>query len=99
MTAVGSVRLERWHSQCPDCAEVGFVADGRLGSNDPFRKDELLLRELSGWSADAETLRRLVHTEAERAARTRNQRRDLPEAFAEASGDHEVHIDAGKVKR
>ena len=114
MTAVGSAHLERWHSTCPDCAEVGFVADGRLGVtgylttrarrmaclaglNDPFRKAEPLLRELSGWSVDAETLRRLTHTEAGQAARTRDQRGGLPEAFAEASGDREAHIDAGKV--
>jgi len=67
------------------------------GLNDPFRKAELLLRELSGWSVDAETLRRLTHIEADRATGTRNRRHDLPRAFAEASGDHEVHIDAGKV--
>jgi hypothetical protein len=114
MTAVGAVRLERWHSTCPGCAEVGFVADDRLGLtgylttrarrmaclaglNDPFRKAQRLLGELSGWSVDAETLRRLTHAEADHAARTRTQRHDLPEAFAAASGDHEVHIDAGKV--
>jgi hypothetical protein len=114
MTAVGLTCLRRWHSKCPDCAEVGFVADGRLGLtgylttraqrmaclaglNDPFRKAELLLEELSGWSVDAETLRRLTHTQAQSATRTRSQRRDLPQAFAEASGDHELHIDAGKV--
>lgn len=114
MTAVGLVCLRRWHSKCPDCAEVGFVADGRLGLtnyltrraqrmaclaglNDPFRKAQRLLEELSGWSVDAETLRRLTHTQAESATRTRSQRHDLPHAFAEASGDHEIHIDAGKV--
>lgn len=114
MTAVGAVRLERWHSTCPCCAEVGFVADDRLGLdgyltaharrmacraglNDPFRKAELLPEELSGWSVDAETLRRLTHAEADRAARTRDRRCTLPEAFAGASGDREAHIDAGKV--
>lgn len=114
MTAVGLMELTRWHSKCPRCAEVGFVADARLGLtgylttrarrmaclaglNDPFRKAELLLEELSGWSVDAETLRRLTHSAADHATRTRRQRRDLPQAFAEASGDHEIHIDAGKV--
>jgi len=114
VTAVGPVCVDRSHSKCPDCGEVGFAADSRLGVNgylttharrmacraglnDPFRKAELLLRELSGWSVDAQTLRRLIHTEAERVARTRDQRHDLPKAFATAAGDHEVHIDAGKV--
>lgn len=31
MTAVGAIRLARGHSRCPDCGEVGFAADGRLG--------------------------------------------------------------------
>lgn len=114
MTAIGSVRLERWHSTCPDCADVGFVADDRLGVqgflttraqrmaclagvNDPFRKAEVLLGELSGWSVGAETLRRLTHTAADHATRTRGRRRGLPRAFGGAVGDHEAHIDAGKV--
>jgi hypothetical protein len=114
MTAVGAVRLEREHTHCPACAEVGFVADARLGVNgylttraqrmaclaglnDPFRKAEVLLHELAGWSVDAETVRRRTHAAAGRAARTRDRRRGVPAAFAEATGDHEVHIDAGKV--
>jgi hypothetical protein len=67
------------------------------GVNDPFRKAEALLRELSGWAVDAETVRRLTHTEADAAARTRGDREQLPAAFAGAAGDHEAHIDAGKV--
>jgi hypothetical protein len=67
------------------------------GVNDPFRKAEVLLRELSGWAVDAETLRRLTHTEAASATRTRGRRGELPAAFAQAPGDHEIHIDAGKV--
>jgi hypothetical protein len=67
------------------------------GVNDPFRKAEVLLGELSGWSVDAETLRRWTHTAADHATRTRGQRRGLPQTFGEAAGDHEVHIDAGKV--
>jgi hypothetical protein len=114
MTAVGAVRLEREHTHCPACAEVGFVADARLGVNgylttraqrmaclaglnDPFRKAEVLLHELAGWSVDAETVRRRAHAAAGRAARTRDRRRGVPAAFAAATGDHEVHIDAGKV--
>lgn len=114
MTALGAIRLGRWHTRCLGCAEVGFAADHRLGLdgylsararrmacraglNNPFRTAEGLLRELSGWSVDAETIRRLTHAEAARAAATRDQRAGTPEAFAGAVGDHEVHIDAGKV--
>jgi hypothetical protein len=67
------------------------------GVNDPFRKAEQLLAELSGWSLDAETLRRYCHAEAAQAASARPERTALPEAFAQATGDREVHLDAGKV--
>jgi hypothetical protein len=69
----------------------------RAGVADPFRKAELLLGELAGWSVDADTLRRRCHEQAARAAATRAGRAALPEAFAQAPGDHELHIDAGKV--
>jgi hypothetical protein len=67
------------------------------GVNDPFRKAEQLLAELAGWSQDAETLRRNCHAEAAKAAATRSERTELPQAFEQASGDRELHIDAGKV--
>ncbi len=73
------------------------------GVSDPFRKAEVLLRELSGWAVDAETIRRLTHAEASTATRTRDRREGLPAAFAQAQAtangplDAEVHIDAGKV--
>jgi hypothetical protein len=69
----------------------------RAGLGDPFRKAEGLLQELSGWSIDAETLRRHTHAEASAATRGRPGRVGLPEAFAAAEGDAELHIDAGKV--
>ena len=69
----------------------------KAGLHDPFRKAEELLRELTGWSVDAETLRRHTHAEAAEAARTRTERTALPDAFAAATGDAEAHIDAGKV--
>jgi hypothetical protein len=69
----------------------------RAGVADPFRKAEALLSELAGWSVDADTLRRRCHEQAARAAGTRAGRTGLPEAFAQAAGDHELHIDAGKV--
>ena len=65
--------------------------------HDPFRKAEGLLEELSGWSIDAETLRRHAHAEAAQAASQRAERAGLPAAFAAATGDAELHIDAGKV--
>jgi len=123
VTAVGAIRLGRWHSRCAGCGEVGCPADERLGVdgyltararrmaclagvNDPFRKAERLLRELSGWAVDAETIRRLTHAAAAAAARTRDDREALPAAFARAHEpmaerpgpvDDEVAIDAGKV--
>ena len=69
----------------------------RAGVREPFRKAESLLRDLSGWSVDADTLRRRCHEQAEAAAEGRQRRAALPEAFAEAGGDFELHIDAGKV--
>jgi hypothetical protein len=69
----------------------------RAGVADPFRKAELLLAELAGWSVDADTLRRRCHEQAARAAASRAERTALPEAFAQAAGDRELHLDAGKV--
>lgn len=69
----------------------------KAGLHDPFRKAEELLRELTGWSVDAETLRRHTHAEAAEATRMRATRTGLPEVFAAATGDAEVQIDAGKV--
>ena len=69
----------------------------KAGLHDPFRKAEELLLELSGWSIDAETLRRHTHAEAALASQARAERVGLPEAFVTASGDAELHIDAGKV--
>jgi hypothetical protein len=67
------------------------------GIHDPFRKAESLLAELAGWSVDAETVRRVCHAEAARAAAMRPARTAGPDAFAQAGGDRELHIDAGKV--
>ena len=69
----------------------------RAGIDEPFRKAESLLEELAGWSVDAETLRRITHAEASGAATARAERTTLPEAFARAEGEHEAHLDAGKV--
>jgi hypothetical protein len=67
------------------------------GIHDPFRRSELLLQELSGWSVDAETIRRRCHDTAAQARQGRAERQQLPEQFGQAAGDRELHIDAGKV--
>ena len=67
------------------------------GIHDPFRQAEQLLDELAGWSVDAETIRRRCHETAADARRQRRQRQALPEEFAAATGERELHIDAGKV--
>jgi hypothetical protein len=69
----------------------------RAGIANPFRKAELLLSELAGWSVAADTLRRRCHEQSVHAAEGRGDRVAAPEAFAAAAGDREVHIDAGKV--
>jgi hypothetical protein len=67
------------------------------GLHDPFRKAEQILSELAGWSIDAETLRRHCHAEAAQARQQRKRRAQLPGQFAQATGDRELHLDAGKV--
>ncbi len=70
----------------------------RAGLHDPFRQAQALLRELAGWSIDAETIRRCCHQDAARARKTRGERRALPEQFHQAQGqERELHVDAGKV--
>jgi len=69
----------------------------RAGIADPFRQAEVMLRELAGWSIDAETIRRYCHEDAASARKCRAEHQGLPERFAAASGERELHIDAGKV--
>src|SRR4051812_34747275 len=69
----------------------------RAGVSDPFRPAEQLLKELAGWSVGAETVRRCCHRDAARARAGRGGRAGLPEQFAAAAGDREVHTAAGKV--
>lgn len=61
-----------------------------------FSHAESLLRELSGWELDDNTIRRVTHAAARQAAATRAERGEV-ERFAEAQGVPEVAIDAGKV--
>jgi hypothetical protein len=69
----------------------------RAGLQDAFRPAQALLSALAGWSLGAETIRRYCHEDAARARAGRGERRALPERFAAAAGDRELHIDAGKV--
>lgn len=69
----------------------------RAGIHDPFRQAQTLRHELAGWSLDAETIRRYGHQDAARARKGREQRRSLPQQFAQAPGERERQIDAGKV--
>jgi hypothetical protein len=68
-----------------------------VGVDNSFDRGERTLRELTGWSVDAETIRRLCHAEAEACRRSRARRLDVATNFAEAAGDWELQIDAGKV--
>lgn len=81
---------------------TGYVTRGAcrmaclLGVQRSFQKAETALLEVAGWDLDDNTIRQLCHATAARARATR-ERRDTAEAFARADGDHELHIDAGKV--
>jgi hypothetical protein len=67
-----------------------------LGIQRSFAKAEVALREVAGWDLDDNTIRRLCHATAARAGAGRDRRADA-EAFAQANGDLEVQIDAGKI--
>jgi hypothetical protein len=67
-----------------------------LGIQRPFEKAEVALREVAGWDLDDNTIRRPCHATAARASSTR-ERRATAKAFAQAEGDLELQIDAGKV--
>ncbi len=90
-----------------------FRADGVLGLNGfltlqarrlialagiehSFARAQQVLHEMCGWQVDDEVIRQTTHAEARRAASERPTRSDAS-AFAEASGEVEVLIDAGKV--
>ncbi len=56
------------------------------------------MAELAGWSIDAEDAAADYARRGGGGGRGRAERTALPEAFAAASGEQELHIDAGKVK-
>jgi hypothetical protein len=69
----------------------------KAGISDPFRQAEGLLFDLAGWKIDAETIRRYCHQDAKAAREGRAERQALPQQFADAPGERELQIDAGKV--
>jgi hypothetical protein len=103
----------RRYFTCPTCGQGDFGADRvlglegyvtagacrmacLLGVQQSFAKAERALAEVAGWDLDDNTIRRLCHATAADAS-VRRQQRATAEAFAEASGDVELHVDAGKV--
>jgi hypothetical protein len=67
-----------------------------LGVQQSFQKAEVALAEVAGWPSDDNTIRQLCHAVAQQASASRAQRATA-EAFAQAEGDWELPIDAGKV--
>lgn len=112
MTALGAIRLHRAYSWCRGdggtfAADQALGIDGYLtrqatrlvtlaGVEHSFARGQHMLQEFCGWQVDDEVIRRTTHTQARRAAATRADRGDA-ERFAQASGEIEVLIDAGKV--
>jgi hypothetical protein len=113
VTAVGPIRVRRRYFTCARCEQGEFGADRVLGIDgyltpgatrmaslagvqQSFARAEQLLDELAGWQLDDETIRRVCHETAQRAHAQR-ERRATATRFAQAAGDYELHIDAGKV--
>jgi hypothetical protein len=66
------------------------------GIEHSFARAQQVLAEFCGWDVDDEVIRQTTHAEARRVAEQRPERSDaLP--FAEAEGEIEALIDAGKV--
>lgn len=66
------------------------------GVEHSFARAQQVLGELCGWQVDDEVIRQTTHAQARRATQERSTRSDAP-AFAAASGEVEVLMDAGKV--
>jgi hypothetical protein len=110
LTAVGRVRLHRGYvtgttTGFPADAVLGIdgylsVAATRMavlaGVRQSFAKAQQLLRELSGWELDDDTIRQLTHQAAQQATASRSERSDAVR-FASADGVLELPLDAGKV--
>ena len=111
LSAVGRIRLRRGYRVVG--RDGGYPADAVLGIGGyvsghaqrmatlaglqrSFAHAESLLGELCGWRLDDNTIRQLTHAAAKRAQQERATRADAG-PFADAAGDPEVAIDAGKV--
>ncbi len=68
-----------------------------VGASESFDRGERTLAELSGWSVDAETIRRLCHAEAAKCRENQAEQDAVAEKFKKAEGNREIQIDAGKV--
>lgn len=105
--------MQRTYFTCAACGQGDFGADRvlgvegyvtrgacrmacLLGVQQSFAKAELALAEVAGWELDDNTIRQLCHATAARTAAHRGER-GTAEAFAQAEGDLELQIDAGKV--
>jgi hypothetical protein len=111
-TALGPVTLSReytWHATDGGAfgADAVLGLDGFLtrqarrlvtlaGVEHSFARAQQILGELCGWQVDDEVIRRTTHAEARRATQERPRRGDAS-SFAEAAGEVEVLMDAGKV--
>jgi hypothetical protein len=67
-----------------------------LGVQQSFAKAERALEEVAGWDLDDNTIRQLCHATAQQATTSR-EARATAETFAQAPGDRELQIDAGKA--
>ena len=111
-TALGPVSLSReysWHASDGGTFRADEVlgVDGFLtrqarrlvtlaGVEHSFARAQQVLAEMCGWQVDDEVIRQTAHAEARRAASQRPDRADAAR-FAEAPGETEVLVDAGKV--
>lgn len=105
--------MQRRYFHCLLCQQGRFAADRvlglqgyvtaaarrmacLLGVHQSFAKAQRALAEVAGWQLDDNTIRQLCHATAADAS-SRRPERATAETFAQAKGDREVHIDAGKV--
>jgi hypothetical protein len=112
MTALGPIRLTRQYTWRRDGGGT-FRADHALGVEGfltpqatrlltlagvehSFARAQQVVKEFCGWQVDDEVIRQATHAQAARAAATRSNRGDA-QRFANAPGEVEVLIDAGKV--